>query len=166
VYHHGAVEYSTPGADAYTRYAQDEWLDTHALKIYPTASDIVKYRHLVENGGAISADGRAAEDLRTMGVDCYSVAHTSLPTRYEDGVVHLSTHPNGSYAICAEGGAVYGVYDKIVYSYLKDGVLCTSTTTHAEAFNKAFNQSRQHSDYGSATATFKYGSLGFSGGWV
>ncbi len=165
VYHHGVVEYSTPGADAYTRYAQDEWLDTHALKIYPMTSDIVKYQPLIENGSVLR-DGRVAEDLRTMAVDCYSVAHTSLASRYEDGAVHLSTHPNGSYAICAEGGAVYGVYDKIVYSYLKDGVLYTSTTTHAEAFNKAFNQSRQHSDYGSTTAMFEYGSLGFSGGWV
>lgn len=164
VYHHGVVEYSTPGADAYTRYAQDEWLDTHALKIYPTTSDMVKYQ--LSRVSWELMDGRVAEDLRTIAVNCYSVAHTSLPSRYEDGPVHLSTHPNGSYAVCAEGGAADWVYDKIVYSYLKDGVLCTSTTTHAEAFNKAFNQSRQHSDYGSATATFKYGSLGFSGGWV
>jgi hypothetical protein len=163
VYHHGVVEYSTPGADTYTRYAQDEWLDTHVLKIYPTTSDIVKYRPYFVDG---LGGGRVAEDLRTMGVACYSVAHTGLASGLQGGAVHLSTHPNGSYAICAEGGAEYGVYDKIVYSYLKDGVLCTSTTTHAEAFNKAFNQSRQHSDYGSATATFKYGSLGFSGGWV
>jgi hypothetical protein len=163
VYKRGVVDYSSTDALMYTSFSASEWVDANVLKVYPTSAEIELYAPRVLLG---NVDGRVTESMRMIGVDNYTVAHTALGPWNGAALAHLSTHPNGSFAACVDSDGIFGVYDKIEYSYVKNGVLHTSLSTHADMFNKAFHQTRQHSDYGSATATFEYGSFGFSGGWV
>ena len=167
VYAFGGVKSTWGVGAAYLDYVSAGWTDAALVKIYPTAADMEAYAsdgmYWVRSGGDPAyTHYRVTESVRTLGVDIYSIAHSSLWMLTDVPQAHLATYPSGAYGINFGSAGFYGVYDMIKYKHNGVEVL----TSHTDMFNAAYEQARTQSDYGSAGATYQYGAMASAGGWV
>lgn len=167
VYAFGSVVSEWGIGAAYLDYVKASWEDENLVRIYPTAADMETFAgegmYWVRNGNDPSyTHHRVTESVRMLGIDVYSMAHSSMWMLDDVPAAVLATHPNGNYAINFGSHGLYGVYDVIKYRHKGEVV----TTSHEAMFNAAYKASRTQSEYGSEAAKYQYGAMAFAGGWV